>query len=214
MPDLHARLQSDPPARVADIGCGGGWSSIGMALAYPKVRVDGFDLDEASVELAWANARQAGLTDRFTFHVRDVGGDSLNGHYDLVTAFECLHDMGNPVGVLRTMHRLAGDEGSVLVMDERVGDRFTAKGDDVEWMMYGMRLCTAKLTRYRWNNRIDLRYTVDIILDTELREGAEHCRQRCAAVHIASISSPTTVTSRDTCTSTGKTGARNSGSIQ
>jgi 2-polyprenyl-3-methyl-5-hydroxy-6-metoxy-1,4-benzoquinol methylase len=137
IPDLHARLLADPPARIADIGCGLGWSSIGMALAYPKVQVDGFDLDEPSIEEAWANARSHGLSDRLTFHARDAGDMALNGRYDLVTAFECVHDMGNPVGALRTMRRLAGDRGAVIVMDERVGDTFTAQGNEVEWMMYG-----------------------------------------------------------------------------
>ncbi len=56
LPDLHARLQADPPARVADIGMGLGWSSIAIAQAYPHVTVDGFDLDEASVQAARANA--------------------------------------------------------------------------------------------------------------------------------------------------------------
>ena len=135
--DVHSRLLADPPARVADIGCGTGWSSIGMALAYPKVQVDGFDLDAPSVEEAWANAHAHGLGDRLTFHARDAGSESLNGRYDLVTAFECIHDLGNPVGALRTMRRLAGDRGAVIVMDERVGDRFTATGNEVEWMMYG-----------------------------------------------------------------------------
>ena len=138
IPDVHARLQADPPARIADIGCGFGWSSIGMALAYPKVWVDGFDLDEPSIEEAWNNASRYGLTDRLTFHARDAGNlEVLNGAYDLVTAFECVHDLGNPVGVLRTMRRLAGDTGTVIVMDERVGETFTAKGNEVEWMMYG-----------------------------------------------------------------------------
>jgi 2-polyprenyl-3-methyl-5-hydroxy-6-metoxy-1,4-benzoquinol methylase len=138
IPDVHARLLADPPARIADIGCGLGWSSIGMAQAYPNVWVDGFDLDEPSIEEAWANACKVGLADRLTFHSRDAGDlELLNGSYDLVTAFECVHDLGNPVGVLRTMRRLAGNRGTVIVMDERVGDRFTAKGNEVEWMMYG-----------------------------------------------------------------------------
>jgi hypothetical protein len=54
-----------------------------------------------------------------------------------VTAFECIHDLSNPVGVLQTMRQLTKEHGAVLVMDERVGDAFTAKGNDVEWMMYG-----------------------------------------------------------------------------
>jgi 2-polyprenyl-3-methyl-5-hydroxy-6-metoxy-1,4-benzoquinol methylase len=137
MPDVHARLMADPPARIADLGCGAGWSSIGMAQSYPKVVVDGFDSDQASVELARGNATAAGLADRVKFHVRDAGSPELAGRYDLVTAFECLHDMAQPVGALRVMRHLAGDRGAVLVVDERVGDVFTAAGSDVEWMMYG-----------------------------------------------------------------------------
>jgi len=137
IPDVHRRLMADPPARVADIGCGGGWSGIGMAQAYPQVQVDGYDLDEASVELARVNIVDAGLEERVRIHHRDAADPSLRGRYDLVTAFECVHDMADPVGVLRTMLGLTRDGGSVIVMDERVGDRFTAKGNEVEWMMYG-----------------------------------------------------------------------------
>src|SRR5207245_9257792 len=68
--DVHARLQAEPPARVADVGCGAGWSSIGIARAYPKAQVDGFDLDDPSVELARANARDLGVGEHVTFQVR------------------------------------------------------------------------------------------------------------------------------------------------
>jgi 2-polyprenyl-3-methyl-5-hydroxy-6-metoxy-1,4-benzoquinol methylase len=135
--DIHARLQADPPARVADIGCGAGWSSIGLAQAYPKVQVDGFDLDAPSIELAQANLRQANLNGRVKFQVRDAGAATLAGHYDLVTAFECVHDMSDPVGVLRTMRGLVNGTGAVIIVDERVGDTFTPTGNEVEWMMYG-----------------------------------------------------------------------------
>jgi 2-polyprenyl-3-methyl-5-hydroxy-6-metoxy-1,4-benzoquinol methylase len=137
IPDVHERLQADPPARIADIGCGVGWSSIGMTQAYPRVRVDGYDLDRPSIEQARANARESGMNDRLTFHVRDAGDPMLGGSYDLVTAFECIHDMSDPVGALRTMRRLVNGTGTVLVADERVGDTFTPTGNDVEWMMYG-----------------------------------------------------------------------------
>ena len=103
--DVHERLQATPAARIADIGCGAGWSSIGMAQSYPHVQVDGFDVDDASIELAWANAVKHGVTDRVTFHARDATDASFNGRYDLVTAFECVHDMGNPVSALHTMRR-------------------------------------------------------------------------------------------------------------
>jgi 2-polyprenyl-3-methyl-5-hydroxy-6-metoxy-1,4-benzoquinol methylase len=134
---LHARLKSEIPARVADIGMGAGWSSIGMARAYPNIQVDGYDLDEPSVELARENARQAGLNDKINFYVRDAADSDLRGQYDLVTAFEAIHDMADPVSALRTMRRLVNDSGTVIVVDERVGEQFTPEGNDVEWIMYG-----------------------------------------------------------------------------
>lgn len=137
IPDVHARLQADTPARVADFGCGYGWSSLGMARGYPKIRVDGFDLDAPSIERAQENAKRNRLEDRVHFQVRDAGDPSLAGQYDLVTAFECVHDMTNPVEALKSMHRLVKKDGSVLIVDERVGDSFTPEGNDVEWMMYG-----------------------------------------------------------------------------
>ena len=137
IPDVHSRFEANPPARVADIGCGAGWSSIGLAEAYPKVRVDGYDLEASAIEMARANCSQAGLSHRVSFYTRDASDPMLSGRYDLVTAFQCVHDMSDPVGALRTMRNLAGDNGVVIVVDERVGDAFTEKGNDVEWMMYG-----------------------------------------------------------------------------
>jgi 2-polyprenyl-3-methyl-5-hydroxy-6-metoxy-1,4-benzoquinol methylase len=138
MPDVCERLQEDPPACVADVGCGAGWSSIGIAREFPKVRVDGFDLDSPSIDLARENAASAALSERVNFHVRNAGDPQLAGRYDLVTAFECIHDMSNPVDALRAMRNLLTDRGAGLVVDERVGDAFTAKGgEDFEWMMYG-----------------------------------------------------------------------------
>ncbi len=138
--DVHARLQADPPARVAEIGCGGGWASIGIALAYPKARVDGFDLDAPSIEMAKENARDSGVADRVTFQVRDAADPSLAGEYDLALAFECLHDMSRPVEALATMRKLVGERGTAIIMDERVAEQFTAPGDDVERLMYGFSL--------------------------------------------------------------------------
>jgi 2-polyprenyl-3-methyl-5-hydroxy-6-metoxy-1,4-benzoquinol methylase len=135
--DVHHRLLSDPPARVADVGAGAGWSSIAIARNYPKAQVDGFDLDQPSVELARRNARVAGLDDRVAFHVRDAADPGLAGQYDLVAAFECIHDMADPISALRAMKQLAGSTGAVLVVDERVGESFSTTKNDVDWMMYG-----------------------------------------------------------------------------
>jgi 2-polyprenyl-3-methyl-5-hydroxy-6-metoxy-1,4-benzoquinol methylase len=137
IPDVDARLQADPPARVADVGCGAGWSSIGIARSYPKVRVDGLDTDAPAIALARTNAEQMGVADRVGFHARNAADLALAGRYDLVTAFECIHDMSDPVSVLSAMRRLLAPEGAMLIVDERVADTFMGDGNDVEWMMYG-----------------------------------------------------------------------------
>jgi SAM-dependent methyltransferase len=137
LPDVHARLQGDPPARVADVACGTGWSSIAIARAYPKVVVHGLDLDKASIELAQKNAADAKLTDRVIFEVRDAADPGLGGRYELVTVFEAIHDMSRPVEALRAMRGLLAQGGTLLVADERVAESFVAPGDDVERLMYG-----------------------------------------------------------------------------
>ena len=86
--DVHARLKADPPARIADIGCGAGWSSIAIARAYPLVQVHGIDVDEASIELARANLQGTDVEDRVTFEARDAGDPALSGRYDVAAVFE------------------------------------------------------------------------------------------------------------------------------
>ena len=137
VPDVHERLRAVPPARVADIGCGTGWSSISIARAYPKARVDGFDMDEESIAEAKENAEAERLADRVTFHLQDAADPELSGGYDLAIAIECIHDMSRPVEALRAMRSLVGEEGTVLVVDERVGETFAAPGDEIERLMYG-----------------------------------------------------------------------------
>jgi Methyltransferase domain len=135
VPDVHAKLSAG--ARMADVGCGGGWSSISLARAYPNLTVDGFDLDEPAVERARRNAEAEGLGDRVRFHAVDPAEADHGDGYDLVTAFECIHDMPQPVPVLRAMRGMAGDGGTVIVMDENVQPEFVAPGDEIERMMYG-----------------------------------------------------------------------------
>jgi 2-polyprenyl-3-methyl-5-hydroxy-6-metoxy-1,4-benzoquinol methylase len=137
MPDVHARLSAAPPARVADVACGTGWSSIAIARACPTVRVDGIDLDSASIEAAHANAVTARVSDRVSFAVRDAADPALGGRYDVVTVFEALHDMARPVDALRAIRGLLADGGTALVADERVAEAFTARGDETERLMYG-----------------------------------------------------------------------------
>jgi predicted O-methyltransferase YrrM len=129
-----------PGARIADVGTGAGWSSISLALAYPDLRVDGFDVDDPSIELARENASKAGVADRVRFHNADGDGLSNFGLFDAAFAFECIHDMPRPVDVLSAMRLAVREGGPVIVMDEAVAETFTAPGDDLERIMYGFSL--------------------------------------------------------------------------
>ena len=137
VPELHHRLQSEPAARVADLGCGTGWSSIAIALAYPMARVHGIDLDLASIEDARRNAETNGVADRVTFESRDAADPRLAGLYDVVTAFETIHDMSHPVDGLRAMRSLARPGAHVVVMDEKADEEFSSPGDDLQRFLYG-----------------------------------------------------------------------------
>jgi SAM-dependent methyltransferase len=137
MPVIHERLSGDPPARVADVACGLGRSSIAIARAYPKVTVDGIDLDQASIARAQQLLPASGVDDRVAFHCRDAADPELSGRYDLVTIFEALHDMSYPVDVLRAARALLSDGGRVLVADEKTAARFALDAGDVERLYYG-----------------------------------------------------------------------------
>ena len=135
IPAIHERL-SDRDARVVDVGCGTGWSSIAVARAYPRATVDGFDPDELSVELARRNAAANEVGDRVRFH--QVNGAALTGGpYDVAMAFECIHDMSRPVEVLRAVRGAFADDGSMLVVDERTNEAFTGEPDEREAYFYG-----------------------------------------------------------------------------
>ena len=137
IPEIHRRFTADPPARVADIACGTGWSCIAMALAYPKIRVDGFDLDDAAMERAVTNAAASGVADRVTFRTADAAEPGFTGRYDLATIFEALHDMSRPVDALRAARSLLTEGGWVLIVDELVGEEFAVPTGDRERNTYG-----------------------------------------------------------------------------
>jgi SAM-dependent methyltransferase len=91
------------------------------------------------VELARSNAAGAGLADRVTFH--HSGAQALaTAAYDAIFAFECLHDMADPVGTLREMRRALKPDGVIVIMDEAVAERFGDSTDDIERIMYGFSL--------------------------------------------------------------------------
>lgn len=135
VPDLHDKLGAG--AIVADIGCGEGWSAIGIAEAYPNTTVHGYDVDVPSMDAARRHADAAGVHDRTEFLAVDAADAEKDQQYDVVTAFECIHDLPDPVGVLRSMREMVKEDGFVLVMDEAVADAFGDSHDDVERLMYG-----------------------------------------------------------------------------
>ncbi len=126
-----------PGARIADVGCGHGWSTIALARAYPSAEVDGIDVDEPSIEAARRNAEDAGVADRVDFRL--AAGEELSetGAYDAAFVFEALHDMPRPVEVLDAIRRAVRPDGEVVIMDEAVAPAFAPGGDDVERLMYG-----------------------------------------------------------------------------
>ncbi|MRG61694.1 methyltransferase domain-containing protein [Agromyces sp. CFH 90414] len=146
LPDRAAAL--DRGGVVLDAGCGTGWSSVALAAAFPRARVVGVDLDEASIDEARGHAAVAGVADRVRFLVGDAGEtatvraaaeavDAPAG-FDLVTVFEALHDMGRPAAALAAFREALADGGALLVADERVGEAFQADADPVERMLYAM----------------------------------------------------------------------------
>lgn len=135
MPDVVARLEAGN-ARVADIGCGCGWSSIAFGRSYPDVSVDGYDLDAASIAVAARNAAAEGLTERVRFEVRNAA-DAPAGTYDLVCCFEALHDMAHPVEALGAMRSMLAPGGTVFIVDERAADEMTPDDPDpMQRLMY------------------------------------------------------------------------------
>lgn len=135
--DVDQRLKRQPPARVADIGVGSGWSSIAMALAYPEVRIDGYDLDEIAIGYARKHAEEAGVEDRVTFLAGDASTFDADGKYDLVTIFEAVHDLSRPVTLLSQARALLADQGCVIVADERVPERLEIPASPFDRYIYG-----------------------------------------------------------------------------
>lgn len=107
--------------RVADVGCGHGASTIIMAQAYPNSRFYGFDNHEPSIEHARRAAEEAGVSDRVTFEVASAR-EIPEGPYDLICFFDCLHDMGDPLGAAKRASEVLADGGSALIVEPMAGN--------------------------------------------------------------------------------------------
>lgn len=130
-------------ATVADVGCGHGASTILMAQAFPRSRFIGWDYHEASIATARERAAAAGVADRVTFEVAPASAFGGSG-YDLVTMFDCLHDMGDPVGAAQHVRGTLAEDGTWMVVEPVAGDRVEDNLHPVGRAYYGFStlLCT------------------------------------------------------------------------
>jgi len=130
-------------ATVADVGCGYGASSIILAQAYPKSRIKGYDYHEGSIEAARKRASDAGVSDRVEFEVA-TAKDFEGKDFDLVCYFDCLHDMGDPVGAAKHAKSALKPDGTVLLVEPFANDALEDNVNPVGRMYYGAStfLCT------------------------------------------------------------------------
>jgi SAM-dependent methyltransferase len=128
---------------VADVGCGHGASTILMAQAFPASAFVGSDYHEGSITTARERAAEAGVSDRVRFEIASASSYSGTG-YDLVTMFDCLHDMGDPVGAARHVRQSLAGDGTWLIVEPAAGDRTEENFNPVGRAYYGFStlLCT------------------------------------------------------------------------
>ena len=139
--DTEAKLKAG--ARVADVGCGLGTSTILMAQAYPKSTFMGFDYHSGSIELARAAAAKAGVSDRVKFEVATAKQYPGKG-YDFVAFFDCLHDMGDPEGAARHVLETLDPNGTWMIVEPFANDKLEDNLNPIGRVFYSAStmLCT------------------------------------------------------------------------
>jgi 2-polyprenyl-3-methyl-5-hydroxy-6-metoxy-1,4-benzoquinol methylase len=140
VPGLEARLRAG--ARVADVGCGAGVAVLRLAQAFPRARLDGFDLRPADLERARRAAQEAGVADRVAFHQLDaVGGLPVGpGSYDVVTCFDVVHDSRDPLGLLRAALAALRPDGVCLILEINCHEDLAANRGPAAAVLYGFSL--------------------------------------------------------------------------
>jgi 2-polyprenyl-3-methyl-5-hydroxy-6-metoxy-1,4-benzoquinol methylase len=130
-------------AKVADIGCGHGSSTILMAQAFPNSKFVGSDYHADSIETAQQRAHDAGVSERVRFETTPASSAAGEG-FDLVTMFDCLHDMGDPVGASRQVREMLAPDGTWMIVEPMAGDRVEDNFNPVGRAYYGFStfLCT------------------------------------------------------------------------
>ena len=131
---VEAKLERG--AKVADVGCGHGASTVIMAEAFPNSQFVGFDYHEASIERAAEAAEEAGVGDRISFEVA-AAKDYPGSGYDLVCVFDCLHDMGDPVGATAHVRQTLDDDGTWMIVEPFANDRVEENLNPVGRIFYG-----------------------------------------------------------------------------
>jgi SAM-dependent methyltransferase len=130
---VEAKLKAG--AKVADIGCGHGASTLLMAKAYPNSKFTGFDYHDGSIESARASAKRQNLQDAAKFEVSPAAAVPGTG-YDLITVFDCLHDMGDPVGAAKHIRQALGTGGTWMIVEPIAGDDTAANLNPVGRIYY------------------------------------------------------------------------------
>jgi SAM-dependent methyltransferase len=144
LPALHGVVSKlEAGAKVADVGCGHGSSTILMAQAYPRSTFVGSDYHAGSIETARERAGAAGVSERIRFDAVAAADIPTEG-YDLVTMFDCLHDMGDPVGAAERVREAIADDGTWMIVEPKAGDRVEDNLNPVGRAYYGFStlLCT------------------------------------------------------------------------
>jgi len=144
IPSLHDLKQKlEAGARVADVGCGKGASTLLMAKAFPHSRFFGFDYHDKSIEAARHSAQLAGVADRVTFEISKAK-DFPGQDYDFVAVFDCLHDMGDPVGAAQHVRRSLTKDGTWMIVEPFANDQLKDNLNPVGRVYYSFStlLCT------------------------------------------------------------------------
>ena len=139
----EAKQKLEAGARVADVGCGKGASTLLMAKAYPKSRFFGFDYHDKSIEAAREAARREGLADRVSFAVAKAK-EFPGKEYDFVSVFDCLHDMGDPVGAATHVRKSLAKDGTWMIVEPFANDQLKDNLNPVGRVYYSFStlLCT------------------------------------------------------------------------
>ena len=139
----HVEEKLKAGARIADVGCGKGASTILMAQAFPKSRFFGFDYHDKSIEAARESAKRRGVADRVTFNVAKAK-DFPGKDYDFVAVFDCLHDMGDPVGAAAHVRQSLSPDGTWMIVEPFANDQLKDNLNPVGRIYYSLStlLCT------------------------------------------------------------------------